>query len=312
MVEKNESSSIEVFNNLHRAKDVSPNNDVDILKIRTLLSEELSLAHAPITKKRVACVLETESKIHSGHNYEHINPLHFDHAEENTLKKILPDETIQKVFLAGKGHEKIKQVSPCSECYDALSQRFSSSTQLILFQPDTLDKTMSFTLEEHKEAYSSKPYSQIEGFNRRDIQKDLKKKTLLQDEGLEFVADLRLLGLNSGIHFFLTGSASGRGSMADLIHLKEGVSYRDIDLIAVTTLDRDVVEKMIEKISLSYFGTFDKRRTVVDNWFVNEVRKRSNYFSQEKEVIDLAVSPTLRGGMIRMDYLRKNFFHQIS
>jgi cytidine deaminase len=294
--------------------ELSPHPISEISHARNLLLKELEKAYAPVTKRQVACLLQTDNELYSGHNYEYTNPIHFDHAEENALKKMPQDKTekIQKVFLAGKGNEKMKRVTPCSECYDALSPHFSTTTEFILFQPDTLEATMTFSFTEHNNAYVSKPYSSISGSSREEILKQLKEKTLLQNEGLGLVADLRLMGLDKKIHFYLTGSASGRGSMGTLIHLKQGTSYNDIDIVAVTELDRGTTEKLTEEVMWPHFGKLEKKKTVVDVWFINEIRKQSHYFLGEKEILDLTVAPTLRDGMIRMDYLKKNFFHQIS
>jgi cytidine deaminase len=308
MVEKGGNVPIDVCKNLPKAID----KNTDIPRARTLLLEELLMAYAPVTGRSVACLLQTDKAIYSGHNYEHTDPIHFDHAEKNAVKKMPQDEIIQKVFLAGKGHEKAKSATPCSECYDALNKNFSPNTEVVLFQPDTLLTEMAFSFLEHSGAYAPKPYSSIAGSDRKEIETELKEKTLLRDEGLELVADLRLLGLDTGIHFYLTGTASGRGSMGNLINLRQGVSYRDIDLIAATKLDRRTTEGMVEGIIYQHFGRLEKKETILNVWFINEIRKQSHYFSGKKEILDFTVAPTLKDGMIRMDYLRKNFFHQIS
>ena len=285
--------------------------------IKKLILDELKKSHAPITGHHIACFLESPTGvIYSGHNYESSNPIHFVHAEDMALEKLLVsgENRIQRVVNAGFGHKKIKQISPCRECYDTLESYFLQTTDIVLFEPNTFKEFMIFSHDEHTEAYKQKSYSQIEEKYLESIIEELKEKTILIGKDLEFVANLRLLGLSHGIQFYLTGSASGRSWMSQQIHLKQGTSYEDIDLIAVSDLDNKKVESMFDYVVKQFYGVFDKRRTTVNIWFIgeNEKRNRILYSVNGRDLVDLCIAPTLKEGMIRMDYLSKNFFHQIS
>lgn len=286
------------------------------MDFKRLILDELSKSYAPVTRHHVACLIETPDGVYSGHNTEHINSIDFEHAEEMALEKMLQagENQILRLFNAGKGHEKIKQVSPCRECYDSLSPYFLPTTGLVLFKPNTFDEVMTFSYDEHTQAYRPKPYSLLEGVNLELIMKQLEEKTLLKGKDLEFIASLRLLGIAEGVQFYLTGSASGRGWMSQQIHLKHGTSYEDMDLVAVSDLDKKGVENMFEQRFKQFYGEFNKRTSTVNIWFIgeNEKRERISYSVNGKDIVDLCIAPTLKEGMVRMDYLNKNFFHQIS
>lgn len=296
-------------------QDIVTSRDIPLLQARALILDELNLADAPLTGRQIGCVLQTATAMYSGHNYEHNYAITFESAEECAIQAKIqaePDEPIQRIILGGRGMGKIKRLAPYAEAYETLTPHFNHDTELVLLQPDTFNQAVVFTADEHHAAYAPQPYSIIEDTDRQEIITELERKTILTGEGLELVTDLRQLGLNTGIQFFLTGSASGRCGISQFILKKEKRSYEDIDLIAVTDHDRADVEMTVEGIINPYFGTLNKRLKEIQLWFINETRWSTDYYSNDRDVVSLTVAPSLRQGMIRMDYLRKNFFHQIS
>jgi cytidine deaminase len=273
-----------------------------------LLAQELAAAHAPVTGRRVACILETQDALYAGHNYEY-DPGHFEHAEEAALSRMGKDAPIERVYIAGEGQRKLKHVSPCSECYDLLSPRLAAHAELVLFEPDTSEKNYAvLSPQQHREAYVPKPYLNLSGSTVKEAADELLHVTPLTARDAKFIANLRFLGLKNDILFYLTGSASGRGGVSNVINPG---CYGDLDIIAVTEGDRRDAEDTFEAAANEFYGALGRVSTSVNIWFIGE-KRYGNRFSNDEISMDFRAAPTLKDGMTRMDYLRKNFFIQIS
>jgi len=229
--------------------------------IRPMLVKEIQKARAPFTRCRIATIFETDKGLITAHNIEY-SKHNFVHAEASAVEvmKMMGSKKIKTIYMAGYGSFRIKGVSPCLECFLLIKPYLNKHTKLILFEPNTLRKTMAFNRLEFERSYSNQSYSEIKGQNPEQISLELHKKTLLSDTDIKFITSLRLIGLEKGIHFYLTGSKSGRGGIGSLI-LKKTRGHSDIDLMIVTKREPQLIEKIFSDELNKYYQIIKKRST---------------------------------------------------
>jgi cytidine deaminase len=292
-------------------------NDQEIIPA---LKEEIKKAHAPVSGYLVACALVTERVIYTGHNYEHENPVVFEHAEARVLKDILGKEKnpkIKKIVMLGGGKvEKFKFYTPCFGCSQTLHPYIDVNTEIVLLPLKEGGTGLSLTFDELWESYKNLPYSKISSSDYDSIKTELESKTLLKGRDLNFMADLRLLGLDEGVEFYMTGSATGRGAAGSLILRKLNKSYRDIDLIAVVKKDHDQIKLKVDYLINKHYGFLRKENhNVRDYNNKNGVifEKVFYYCGIESDcVIDFTFSKDFSGSFHYIAYEFRNWFHQIS
>jgi cytidine deaminase len=283
--------------------------------IKKVLFSELSKARAPITQRKIVCVLLTKKGLYSGHNFE--TKKVFFHAERRALLRMKKNKDFSKInslYLTGMGKEltKIKQVSPCSKCFDSLLPFLSKKCKTILFEPNTFDDKIILTYKELIKAYVPQNPSELKGMTFKEIKKELKRKTPLSGKELSFVASLRLFGLSEGISFYLTGSKSGRGGLAVIINKKKNNTKGDLDIVAVSNLGKRLVEKKFEDFASRFFKI--KKKVVSQKWFYMLKQQRRFLFYYDvsgRKVLELCVGKDLKNGMVRMDFVEKNFYHKL-
>jgi cytidine deaminase len=284
-------------------------------KIAQELLSEAKEANAPVTRFRVACIIETKRGRYYGHNNETRSCV-FRHAEENaiaSMKRAGDSTAITKIYMGGTGGMKIKQIAPCNECYVAMSPFMSNEFKLILYEPDTFERRMIFGHNEVRKSYSNKRYAEIKGNTIKSIIKDLKSKTDLAGTDLRFVANLRLFGLQNGIKFYITGSKSGRGGIGTLIYRRKGRRGGDVDLMAVSNGNPTSIRRKFGKFASRFYKIKSSRRVEQKIYFINETRSKTFYYDTNgRQVLDLCIGKSLRGAMSRMYYYRKNWWHRLS
>ncbi len=294
------------------------------------LEEGLKKSEAPLTKRKVACALVTNNGCYTGHNIERDRVL--VHAEKMALEKLADPRNarnealiISEVHIAGSGQAKFNQISPCYDCYRMLLQFVNDSTRLVLHKPDALFDKISFSFLEVKRAYAARDYSKIEGVRREQIINELKQKTRLTDEDLELIADTVLLGRKEKARFLLTGSAGNRSRLSPFINDKLGINYRDIDLCLITAKDsvknlfKELVERhrplrRIEQRAHLYRAV---HITTADQPYFEPCEQHpscSRNIDQLPEAppINLVVGKTIEEVIKNKDYLRNNWFHELS
>lgn len=216
--------------------------------------------------------------------------------------------------------KRMRDVCPCDDCYEALRPHFAPMVELVLFEPTRLQGAHVFSAAEHGEAYAPKPPSTFVSNSRPEIIREIRQKTPLRSGDQEIVADLRLLGLDRDLQLYLTGSSSGRGWMSNQIHLRQGTAYEDLDIVAVTTeYNQEQASSMVRAIMERHLGPLTQQQTIADIWMVSGSEKGQtkrivydSFFCKDKKVMDLLVATTLEDGMVREDYLAKNFYHRIA
>lgn len=308
--------------------DISPNRQQVALTARELLMGQLALAEPPITGRRVGCVLETEAgDLFSEHNHELENPPRFHHAEERTLgivSKHAGSASLRAVYMAGADPrltgQQLKNITPCSDCYELLEPHLAADAELVLFEPNTLDNATVFTDAEFRPAYGKWPHSSLKATKREDIIEELQEKAELTEDDREVVADLRLVGQELGVEFYLTGSASGRGWMSSVINRKLGISHGDIDIIAISNKHgKKQLKEIVGNILGNQYSGLEVTETETDYWVVcgkdRGTKRHVNYLTFLKDgrkVADLSWADNLKVGMLRDDFYTNNYYHKIS
>lgn len=282
------------------------------LKLESLLDE----AEAPISNLKVACIIRTQEGEYYGKNHEWASPQYFAHAEERALfqmKQYGDFSGIRAVHIGGRGQVKKSQISPCDNCFYILTPFLSEDSKLVLFEPNNLSDSMTFTAREFTEAYSRLEYSAIKGEDFSRAREELMRKTPLVEPGLSFVADLRILGLEKQISFYLTGSASGRGGISQLINKKQNKPYTDLDIVAASDLDENVVIKLFEELANQYYPGLEKKLRKFNIYGTGHPISLYRYLDSKGVVkLELNVDKGKNTAFTRKDYLHKNWFHQLS
>jgi len=280
------------------------------------LNHMLDGVEAPVTSLKVACIIETQNSEHCGTNHEWSDPLFFAHAEERALflmKQRGDFSGIKTIYFGGRGHVKLSQISPCDNCFNILAPMLSEDSKIVLFEPNNFFRHMSFSSSELIDAYSKKSYSAIVGNRLSEIEDELKKKTPLVQPDLSFVANLRLLGLENQISFYLVGSASGRNGISQLIHQKENSLYSDIDIVATSELHEDFVLKLFESLAGNYYPKLDRQVRRFKMYGTGQPMAINKYLDDTGKVkLELTVGRNKNTTFTRKDNLYKNFFHQLS
>jgi cytidine deaminase len=286
---------------------------------RGKLVNALMTAEKPrLTGRLVACLLDTESGTYIATNLEQDEEPHFHHAEIEALGQIasVGALSINRVVMTGAGQDKIKEVSPCFDCYDALQPYLSSSCDLVLVQPNTFTRAIVLNPEEHTEAYSPKPETSISGTTHEEIVADLRQKTELEHEDLDFVADLRLLGLDEGIHFYLSGNASGKGWVSSVLNKEFGIPYTDIDIAAVTEIPKPRVLRAVKRVArkYGYAGHIYSRNNDITSTSTEQVRtyQGGNKKVSKTKKVDLTIATGLDEAILDPNYRARNFYHAVS
>jgi hypothetical protein len=162
-------------------------------------------------------------------------------------------------------------------------------------------------------AYATQEYSEFGGKNIKEITQELQSKTDLLGKDLEFILKLRQFGLKEKLHFYLTGSKSGRGGMGTLIKRMKNDFSGDIDLMLVSRKNHRLVEEKFNIFITSFFGPLRKESRTLPIHFINETRNKTFYYDHSgRQIVELCIGRSLRGAMSRMYYYKKNWWHKIS
>lgn len=311
--------------------ELSDREQLQIITARDLLVGSFALSRpedAPITGRTAGCVLETETgDLFVGRNREVVDPVAFHHAETNTYSLVVKnvgEAAIRNVYMSGfdpaATGQQLKNITPCSDCYAFLDQHLMPEANIVLFKPNTLDTATVLSPNEFRPAYGTWPYSEITATEPGEILAELAEKTPLTEQDRQIVRDLRVLGLETGVEFYLTGSSSGRGWVSTALHERLGTQYGDMDIIAVAK-DEDVarVRERVANTVKAHYGGIDVENVDADYWVVTGknrgTQRHVNYdslFVDGKKVMDLSWASDLEAGMLRDDYYANNCYHKIS
>lgn len=289
-------------------------------ELKSILEVEILKAVAPVTGRLVACVLVTENGIYSDHNFETTNIEAFQHAETRALAKALaaePNLRITKIAMLGGGKiTRYKQYIPCYYCFESLYPYAQPSAEVILFPLLKSDRPISVTFEDLHSIYGDYSESIINSDEPDQIKSELKEKTILRDDDINFLVTLRTLGLENNIEFYLTGSSAGRGGPSSVLIKKLHESYSDLDIIAVVKNTSEYSEGLIEQLILEQYKSFKKEDREIPPYQNKEgvVLKKTIYKcgSESSLILDFTFSTQLKGAFLYKIYYEKNWFHRIS
>jgi cytidine deaminase len=289
-------------------------------ELEELVTKELRKCVAPISGIFVAAAIVTEEGVYFGNNIERTDPVVLEHGEMMALKEALIKEEnpkIKKIVMAGGGKvNKFKFYTPCFGCSHSFLPYVTGATEIVLAPLTGVNNGLTITFGELWQSYSQLPYSKIGSTKNPELRAELSQKTVLNEKDLDFVSALALFGISSGISFYLTASASGRGGVSTMLNEKTGQEYRDIDLIAIITSNFEATEKEIELLIRDHYGVFLKEDKPVPAHHNRNgvVFKKSFYFCgpQKDKLLDFTFSTDLKGALAKNEYEVKNWFHQLS
>lgn len=140
---------------------------LELQEMKNQLIQTLDLCDTHITKKSVACsIITNKGNIFWGFNVEQSKPLRFVHAEEMAIKNMAAakdDSGIKYLFMAGKGQYKVQLIVPCGQCCEKIIPLLSKNSKIILFQPDSLERTWTITSSKLINANKAAHYLELEG-----------------------------------------------------------------------------------------------------------------------------------------------------
>ncbi len=270
---------------------------------------ELALAQAPFSGRLIACILAGEDEGYGGHVIER-SLTDTDDPFMMALGKVPEDAKLYGIMIAGKGPMKEKHVLPSGKAYDAIAPRLLPGSPIVVMPPNQTDMCRIIPESRHQTAYRPKPASVFEGTTVMEIYGEAIRNTSLSMEDCMFVAQLRLAGLQYGIHYFLTGSANGDSGPS--VTLRPGM-YGDLDIIAVSEMDRATVEAQFEGLAEAYYGVLEKTPKVVQVAGTNRKIEGCIYTNPVSGIsIDFFVSGIVEDAFVRPESLERNYFHQLS
>ena len=288
-------------------------------RIEKLVYEEIGKAHAPVSGYFVACALVTDRGIYINHNYEHNDPVLFEHAEDRAVRDMLKSgnlPTIKKIIMAGAGNvRKFKYILPCFNCTHRLKPYVTDDTEIQLLPLAGSKQDFRINFKELTDSYRTLKPSSIKGEDLAEIRQEIKAKTVLNDLDGDFVSELTLLGKNRAVNFYLTGSSSGRGAVSDLIRVKTGRPYRDIDIIAVVDHSFEQIEKEVEFLLKKYYHTVVKEvRPLLSHQSKPGViyAKTFYYCGSDKRLVEFAWARIFKDSFSYPAYQENNWFHRLS
>ena len=285
-----------------------------------IVVKELERCIAPMTGILVAAAFFTDRGTYLGHNIERQNPTIFEHAERMALRNMLESEAsprIRRIAMAGGGKtEKYKYYTPCFACAHAIVPYTDENTEIILAPLPGKNSGMKLLFSEVLASHGQLPYSRFASTELSSMEKELEEKTELVGKDVGFIADLAILGLSAGASFYLTGSASGRGGVSNLLNSRSGQAYRDIDLLAVITRDFPGREADIERLITKHYGSFRAvpKELPPHHNIRGVVFKKTFYYCGpgEDKLLDFTFSTDLKGTLAKSEYEMMNWFHQLS
>jgi cytidine deaminase len=285
-----------------------------------LLSEELKKCFTPVSGKKVVSLIETDNNVYLGHNVEVEYPLWFFHAEEMAMAKMLDVEStsiIKRVVMWGsESSDSFKNITMCFDCFQKLSLFMNDETNIEIIHPDITKDSLKLKITDFQDAYGVQPETMILGNAHEQIVSDLKEKTPLVGIDLDFVADLRLLGLKKKISFLLIGSSAGKGGTSKIIINKTGRMYSDIDLIAITSENPGVVECNVLEIINKYYEscTLTRKDCPVPSKYTTRLKRKFNCKTKDgkSRLIELDIGSNIGDVLHKPEYVERNWFHYLS
>lgn len=242
--------------------DAFPLNPIPerLAPVKANLLGELALAHAPFSRRRIACILAGKNKGYGGHVIEH-SPTDIEDPFMMALGKAPEGADLYGIMVTGAGQMKEKHILPSGAAYDAIAPRLLPGSPIVVMPPNRQDVCRFIPESRHISAYSPKPPSVFKGRTVMEIYGEAIRNTYLSMEDCMFVAHLRLAGLRAGIHYFLTGS--GNGLSGPSVAIRPGM-YSDLDIIAISERDKAEVEAEFESVAEACYGVLEKVPKLVD------------------------------------------------
>lgn len=269
-----------------------------------------------LSGKKVVCCIQTKENSYVATSVD--NAKEYFHAELlaiDLMKAARDVSGITEVILAGIGQDKLRRIIPCPSCFELLIPFLRKKGKITVYFPNSFNKKVSISFSSAKKAFSTLSYSKISGNAVETIKRMLSERTPLSGNDLKFIANLRLLGIDNSIQFYLTGSKSGRSGLASLFARTIPASASDLDIIAVTPLNRKKVGGLVLELASRYYtsprGVWKKKTIILDTG----VRRKIIYFEihvKNVVVVEMMVEPNVKKGFTRLFNFEKNWFHQIS
>lgn len=311
------------------------------------LEQLLRQAKAPISKRRVACILEPQNsnKQFCGFNIE--NKKGILHAEHNALlKKPKGMFYLNKIHMMASGSQfDIKNAIPCENCFKLLLPHSTANSKIIFY---TSDGKLNYILNFKDLIPKYKSFKNRINLRGKKINKFLKEKTFLTqidkkwtEELCNLVIEYNLEHKKNTIKLYITGSASGRGGAKTLLARKSIKNdYDDIDLLfvfvpsmrhyACDILIENFYRQSLKNIGLKVKNIYSKKMPSykLENLEKNnkdflfrklyclkagDTKPKTNIFKKDKNepsILDASAGYSLNS-TITKKYLEKNWYVQL-
>jgi cytidine deaminase len=312
------------------------------------LQQLLKLAKAPISKRKVSCILEQRNsdKRFCGFNIE--TKTDILHAEHNALfKKTKNRFYFNKIHIMASGSQfDIKNAIPCENCSKLLLPHSTTNSKIIFY---TSDGKLNYILNFRKLVSKYRPFKNCINLRSDKIDEFLEEKTPLTKVDMKWMTELcnliiehNLKDKKNIIKLYMTGSASGRGGPKTVLAKKiTGNDYgADVDLLFIFTpnvhqntcniLVKTFYKQSFKNIGLKVKNIYSKKMSSykLENFEKNDknflfrklyclkardIRPKTNLYEKDKNepsVLDASAGYSLNS-IITKKYLKKNWYIQL-
>jgi hypothetical protein len=227
------------------------------------------------------------------------------------LSKVPSDAPIYGIMAAGEGAQmKEKHLMPSGAMYDKIASLLLPGAPIVVMTPNNTDRCRYIPESMHRAAYDPKQPYVFGGTTLHQIMVEAIRETSLCIEDCQLVAELRQSGIVHGVQYYLTGSANGRSGPSHA--LRPGL-YRDLDIIAVSSKSRAVVESSFEQIAEKRYGSLVKLPKTVTVAGSGASVEGSIYTDSAATIsIDFYAAQKLSQAFVRPEYLERCYYLQLS
>jgi len=279
-----------------------------IWHIRDQLIGELALAQPDLFERRSGCVLIGPDRGYGGHSQTDVAE-----AFAMALDQVPEHEVLYGAMLGVAGvRAKTKSGMPNFASFHRALPRFVDDAKFSIVQPN-IKQHRVIPLHALVPAYAGNTdLPRFTGTTLTQCQIEAIRYTALSVRDCEYVAHLRLAGLKTGTHYYLTGSGSGLGGPS--IALNPAGPYHDLDIIATNDeLEPDEISAAFKVISEAFYGPLEEERKVVRIAESSKLLEGSVYCSPASQIsIDFFPGKRLQDVLVRPEYLAQGLIHQLS
>lgn len=203
---------------------------------------------------------------------------------------------------------KEKHAMPTAPDFDRLVPLLTSDAKFCVLEPNRVDKCRIVPAAAIAPFYAPAQEEKIQGQTEIEARIELGDLTSLSPRECEFLAKLRIAGIDKDISYRLLGSGVGTKGQSAALH--PGL-YGDLDIVATSSREIAEITASFEALATSFYGPLNKNPKDVHQG--SRVISGQVYSNPEKGVmIDFFAGNTLGDVLVRPEALARGHAIQIS